>query len=179
MRTRLSSPLPLRFTADDSDAAYDQWGANCGPHSIAAACGETLVAMRTALPDFRGFMSPTEINRALLVLCKNANFKSRLKTKTLCNGINRIQWEGKWLNPGVPPRVAYFHTHYVAHFDGWVLCTAQVPWLWLSIEEWNRLTTDPWHITHHWEMRAPVAPELLNSVPSVPPHSASVTKSNP
>lgn len=156
MTTRISSHLPLLFTADQSDAANEEWGANCGPHSLAAACGHKLSSIRTALPNFRGFMSPTEISHALTVLCEPFKFKSRLKTDVFCNGINRIQWEGKWLNPGVPPRVAYFHTHYVAHFDGWVLCSGHVPWLWLSIKEWKRLTTEPWHITHHWEMKAPV-----------------------
>lgn len=79
--------------------------------------------------------------------------ESRLRTYTLINGINRIQSEGWWLDAGVDPREAYKHTHYVAHFDGWVMCTACDPAVWAEISFWAdffRKEYGPFHITHHF-----------------------------
>jgi len=153
----VSAP-PLFYTEADSDLANDEWQASCGPHSIAAACGKTLDEVRAVLVNFKGWMSPTMMSAALgalgytdILLHKNQ------KTGDLCNGINRVQWEGKWLNPGVPARIAYFHTHYVAHFNGWVLCTACLPAKWIKESDWrdfhfNQEPPSPFHITHHWHL---------------------------
>lgn len=151
---------PLRFTAADSERAEKEWKATCGPHSLAAACGLTLEAVRPALTNYKGWMSPTQISLALVALGKTHNLRHHLKTAELCDGINRIQWEGKWLNPGVPARVAYFHTHWVAHFAGWVLCTACEPAQWITADSWRQFHLEceprsPFHITHHYGLEAP------------------------
>lgn len=77
-----------------------------------------------------------------------------LKTPTLCEGINRLQWEGKWLNPGVPARVAYFHTHWVAKCGDFVLCTATEPSAWIPESDWRDFLVNalkkPFHVTHHY-----------------------------
>lgn len=148
----------LRYTLADSKGAFAEWKATCGPHSIAAACSKTLDdvrrAMTTAGVNYRGWMSPTQVAKTLGALCQAFTLQSGLKTHDLCDGINRVQWEGKWLNPGVPPRIAYFHTHLVAHFGGWVLCTACVPNDWIRADEWATHWRSemymPFHITHHW-----------------------------
>jgi len=150
-----SGSPPLLYTLDDSVKANREWGASCGPHSIAAACGLTLDQVRPALVNYKGWMSPTNITQSLLRLGKVHNLRHHLKTQELCNGINRIQWEGKWLNPGIPARVAYFHTHWVAHFNGWVLCTACLPDEWLPVETWRAFAAQanrPFHITHHYQI---------------------------
>lgn len=146
---------PLLFTKEESEIANRKWKATCGPHSIAAACGITLEEVRTALTDYKGWMSPTMISQTLLALGKRYQLRKGMRTQELCDGINRIQWEGPWLDPGVPARVAYFHTHYVAHFQGMVLCTACLPATWISVEDWRRHHLEmepptPFHITHHW-----------------------------
>jgi hypothetical protein len=46
----LAPPL-LRYTAADSTAANETWGANCGPHSIAAALGLSLEQLCRASPE--------------------------------------------------------------------------------------------------------------------------------
>ena len=89
-----------------------------------------------------------------------------LKTATLCNGINRIQWEGPWLKPGVPPAAAYKHTHWVAHWAGWVLCTAVESYRWVPVAWWAEVlkhSGEAWHVTHHYEL--PTSPEILANVP--------------
>ena len=108
---------------------------------------------------FKGWMSPTYINRTLDQLGIEYQLTKGLKTMALCEGINRIQWEGKWLNRGVPARVAYFHTHLVAHFGGQVLCTCCRTAEWIPEQDWrdHLLHTEPvspFHITHHWLLRA-------------------------
>jgi hypothetical protein len=147
------SDLPkLCYSAEESERANLDWKASCGPHSIAAACGLTLEAVRPALVNYKGWMSPTQMSQALLFLGRLTQARV-VKTLTLCNGINRVQWEGKWLNPGVPPRVAYFHTHWVAHCRGWVLCTACAPAEWIREDEWAEFHHSqgrPFHITHHY-----------------------------
>lgn len=148
---------PLRYTEADSERAEREWKATCGPHAIAAACGKTLDDVRPALTNYKGWMSPTQVSQALLALGVVHNLRHHLKTWDLCDGINRVQWEGKWLNPGVPARVAYFHTHWVAAFNGWVLCTACEPAKWIREGEWRHFHLNcepisPFHITHHYQL---------------------------
>ncbi len=157
----MSQPRPLFYTEQDSIEANKAWKATCGPHSIAAACGITLERVRATMSlagiNYRGWMSPTQVGNTLRALGRSYKLTSGQKTTNLCNGINRIQWEGKWLNPGVPARVAYFHTHLVAHFDGWVLCTACVTDTWIRADDWRQCLLSepdpsPFHITHHYEL---------------------------
>lgn len=157
----MSARPPLHFTAADSEGAEATWKATCGPHAIAAALGLTLDQVRPVLTNYKGWMSPTQMTQALVKLGAVHGLTHRLKTMDLCEGINRVQWEGKWLNPGVPARVAYFHTHWVAHFGNWVLCTACEPAEWIPATDWrdfhlNKEPRSPFHITHHYTLtRAP------------------------
>lgn len=150
---------PLFYTDLESALANKEWKATCGPHSIAAASGKTLADVRAGMVqggvNYRGWMSPTQVTNTLRALnVVPRQIQSKLKTMDLCNGINRVQREGKWLNPGVPPRVAYFHTHLVAHFDQWVLCTCCDTAKWIPEWEWRHFhlmcAKSPFHITHHW-----------------------------
>jgi hypothetical protein len=170
----MNNPLPpLFFTPDESVDANGEWGANCGPHSIAAACGLSLVDVRKLLPNFRGFMNVTEMTDALTRAGIAFTFANRLKTPSLCAGINRLQWEGPWLNPGVPKRAAYKHTHFVARAGNHVLCTAYSSGGWAPMEWWEahlKETQQGWHITHYWAFSAPL--RLCGSKPS-PPSSPS------
>lgn len=95
-------------------------------------------------------MNPTKMRLTLYELGRKFVFIGGLKTQELCNGINRVQWEGPWLEPGVPARVAYRHTHWVAHLDGWVLCTVCNPAEWIPVEDWREYTEQDFHITHHY-----------------------------
>jgi len=145
----------LRFGAEDSEQANEDWGANCGPHSLAAISGKTLEEVRWCLFDFRGYMTPTDIEGALCRLQSSWRRTIGLKTKRLCNGVNRIQFEGSWLNPGVNPKAAYAHTHWIAFVDGWVLCTAVAPALWLCQDFWSAQISamgKQWHVTHHYAL---------------------------
>ena len=140
----------LRYTAADSEKANQDWKATCGPHSIAAALGLTLKEVRPQIPKYKGWMSPTQMEQTLQNLKARFSLVKELKTDELCPGINRIQWEGPWLNDPNPIK-AYFHTHWVAHFNGWVLCTAYEPALWIRTDEWRtHHCENPFHVTHHY-----------------------------
>lgn len=147
---------PLSYSPMESHQAKTIWKASCGPHSIAAACGISLNKTRAHLDGFRGLLNPTEIGAALQSLKQKFNTLGRLKTQKLCEGINRVQWEGPWLDEDRPPHHAYQHTHYVAFRQGWVLCTTIASDRWVPEEEWRKTLSDnkkPLHITHHWEIQ--------------------------
>lgn len=154
----MKCPIPLRWTQAGSDQHHALWGANCGPHSIAAAAGVSLWQVQRHIVNFRGWMNPSMVGTALTSLGIYYALRKGLRTRTLCNGISRIQWEGTWLNPGVPPAAAYAHTHFVAHFNGWVLCTFATPSEWIALEAWQGfldLLSKPWHVTHHYLLPEP------------------------
>lgn len=153
--------MKLYFTDEDSERANEEWGANCGPHSIAAALGLSLDVARTLMPDFegKGYTNPTMVRGAL----ERAGIKylllKGLHSEDLCEGINRVQWEGPWLKPGVPPGAAYWHTHLVASANGYVFCTCMPERLWYPVRRWKhalellclREKYIGWHITHHFQ----------------------------
>jgi hypothetical protein len=152
--------VKLFFTEEDSQRANDEWGANCGPHSLAAAIGCTLDRAHELLPtfDYKRYVNPTMMACALVMADIDYVLSKGLRTPVLCEGLNRIQWEGKWLRPGVPARVAYGYTHWVAHVKGWVFCTCMPIRLWITEQEWResiaevcqRNKSDGWHVTHHY-----------------------------
>jgi len=150
------SDRPLvRWTEEECDTAHDEWGANCGPHSIAAALGKTLKEVRPHIPNFRGWMNPTQVGETIRNLGAAYELTKGLKTKDLCDGVSRIQWEGPWLKPGVPKAAAYRQTHWIAHFGGWVLCTLAYPYAFLTRAQWERvidLHEKGWHVTHHYKI---------------------------
>lgn len=149
-----TAPFLLPWTPGELDEHHRVWGANCGPCSLAAATGRTLAQIRAILPDFRGYMNPAHMDRAIVAGLKlPLSVKPRLRTATPCHGLNRVQWEGPWLDAGVHPGAAYAHTHWIAHVGGWVLCTGISPNQWITLAEWTAALTaaaKPWHLTHHY-----------------------------
>jgi len=165
-------PARPRFTEADADRANEVWGSNCGPGAIAAITNMTLDELRPHLGDFeqKHYTNPTlmfDILRRLGVAWQRRQDKEWPDW-----GLVRIQWEGPWTKPGVPPRVAYRHTHWVGccrHeaeigiFDincmashGWVSRKAWsdivVPWL---LEECVPKASGGWHITHSIDVARP------------------------
>lgn len=162
-----------RFTADDADRAYDEWGANCGPGAIAAICGITLDELRPHMGDFerKHYTNPT-LMWAVLDSLGVAWAKVTPAVSWPQYGLVRIQWEGPWSEPGAQPRWAYRHTHWVGAatdpvkgvgiFDinaigngsGW--CSLDdwramiVPWI---LNECVPRASGGWHLTHVVEVR--------------------------
>ena len=103
-----------RFSHADAIRAADEWGANCGPGAIAVILGMTLDESRPHLGDFerRRYTNPGLMWSILDGL--GIRWSKILRPRRWpAYGLARVQWEGPWTAPGVPPRVAYRHTHWV------------------------------------------------------------------
>jgi hypothetical protein len=166
--------MRVRFSADDAGRAYDEWGANCGPGALAGVMGMTLAEVRPHMGDFerKRYTNPTLMFDCLARAGARWTFEKGSRDWPRY-GLARIQWEGPWTKPGVPPRVAYRHTHWVGScvrsaanigiFDincmesgGWVSLsdweTLVVPWL---LKETEPKADGRWHITHAIEVTQP------------------------
>lgn len=170
-----TGPKRLRFTAEDADAAHEEWGCNCGPGALAAILDITLAEVRPLMGDFerRGYTNPTLMFDALN---KSGRRWKRLGSGSAFNwpgyGLARIQWHGPWTEPGVPARVAYRNTHWVGAqagrnsmgvFDinavnsgGWVdvndWAGILVPWI---LKNCVPKANGRWTITHAIEVDSP------------------------
>lgn len=177
MRNAMSFHSECRFTLDDAQSAADAWGCNCGPGAIAAVCGLTLDGLRPHLGDFerKGYTNPTLMWSILDRI--GAHWHITKSARTWPDyGLARVQWEGPWTAPGVPPRVACRHTHWVGArqktigvdiFDincicagGWVDVSEWVgqvvPWL---LSECVPKANGRWHLTHVVEITPPRLPD--------------------
>lgn len=156
------------FDEAEMDAASKAWGCNCGPSALAAIVGMKLDAVRPHIPDFdsRHYTNPTMMKAALTSL--GVGFEAlpvTVPSHTMAwRGLVRIQWEGPWLNPGVPAAAAYRQTHWVASlactkgtmiFDcngGWCLMKEWEAVVVPKLLEYVKRSTG-WHTTHRWELR--------------------------
>lgn len=187
-------PPAARFSLDDAQLAGDTWGANCGPGAIAAVCGLTLEELRPYLGDFeqKRYTNPTLMWETLGRLGVKLRIRSNPGVPWVTwpkYGLARVQWEGPWTEPGVPPRVAYRHTHWVGVceepgsetniFDincmcvgGWIPLSewsdSLVPWL---LKYCEPKANGGWHLTHKVEIERTCLPLTLASL-SKPPTSA-------
>lgn len=166
----MNALLP-RFTLEDADRAYGEWGANCGPGALAAMLGLTLDEAKPHMWesgfDEKRYTSPSMMDAALRSTGKSWTKIGALWPKW---GLVRIQWEGPWTEPGVPVRARYRYTHWVGAmtradgaigvFDincmsngtGWAALAdwsnILVPWITKQIPRAN----GGWHITHAIEV---------------------------
>ena len=163
---------PVRFTLDEAQAAADTWGMNCGPGAIAAVLGLTLDELRPSMGDFerKGYTNPT-LMWAILNAINARWYLVKPPSQWPRYGLARVQWEGPWTAPNVPPRVAYRHTHWVGSriigdnheiFDinamcagGWISkrewAAELVPWL---LKECEPKASGHWHLTHSVEVES-------------------------
>ena len=177
-RTADSRLVSARFTLDDAQRARDEWNFNCGPAALAVVSGLTLQDLRPQMGDFesKGYTNPTLMFDCLNRLGINWKpRKARGPTGWHSDGLHvwprfglcRVQWEGPWTAPGVPIRVRYRHTHWIAVdstiegeepnvFDvncmcvgGWVPLSewrhSVVPWL---LKQCVPRANGAWHLTH-------------------------------
>jgi hypothetical protein len=104
------------FKPPDVDTAWEAWGANCGPATLAAIAGYSLKQLRPGLGDFerRRYMNPTHMLDACR--CIRLPVARHGKQWPSANEIAAvfIQWGGPWLKPGVPIGAAYRNTHWIA-----------------------------------------------------------------
>ena len=135
----------------DTIEAGDAWGANCGPMALAAVLDlPTVEAARPLVQPFRGFMSPTDMYRAL----DRAGAKYMDVERVSLLGLVRIQWVGPWCEPGIDPRASYRYTHWIGmrhagqpepgRLGEGTLIYDATPNRWIEISEWTRWCPSLW-----------------------------------
>ena len=175
MRPAPAIKLP-RFTLEKAAVCAEAWGFNCGPAALAAICDLTPEEARQYLVGFdrKRYTNPMMMFQALrdipdLEWCK-------IGAEWPDHGLARIQWHGRWMEPQVPRRARYRHTHWVGThktatqrgvFDvnflgngsGWcsiaVWRTYVVPWI---LKECEPKSNGGWSVTHGLEVRASLGP---------------------
>ncbi|HUW08392.1 MAG TPA: hypothetical protein VM537_01625 [Anaerolineae bacterium] len=167
MKTKLD--LLPRFSTDDADRAFNEWGANCGPGAIAAICGLTLDEVRGHMGDFesKGYTNPTLLYAALDSI--GVRYQKLRPVAWPGYGLVRVVWEGPWAAPNVPARAWYRHTHWIGTavvagdrgiFDincmnngvGWVAFTAWSSNIAPFLARQEPKATGEWHIVNGVEV---------------------------
>ena len=172
----------VRFTIDDEQRAFDEWGCNCGPAALCAVLNMTPDEIRPHLREFerKRYTNPSLMAAILRDLgipfkrhyeCLGANRPVNTRNPYWYPefGLMRVQWDGPWTRPGVPIRARYRHTHWIAvelneHifriFDVNAMCVGG----WISWSEWERQlvpwllrqtepkATGEWWPTHSWQI---------------------------
>jgi hypothetical protein len=174
--------MNLRFTLEDANRAYDEWGCNCGPSAVAAIMGMSLDDVRPHMGDFeqKHYTNPTLMWEVLRSIGRRwrIDHARRIPEKVWPkHGLARVQWEGPWTAPGVPMRARYRHTHWVAAQmgkapDDWGVfdINAMNSGGWVSLADWTRVIapwiirelvprgSGGWHLTHVVEIEKPDVP---------------------
>lgn len=188
LKPRRIIPWEYPFTADEANNAHDRWGCNCGPTALAAMLGLKPDNVFPHIPKFaeRRYTNPSMMQAALRSLGVDymevddtedrEEPSGRTDLRWPKYGLMRIQWEGPWLNPGVPVAAAYRYTHWVGvvciekgdplfgRFPGrWLFdcnCGWSGPNQWVEsvvkpITSEIKRATGGWHPTHRWELQLP------------------------
>lgn len=119
-----SLPGAARFSRDEVIAAGEEWNFNCGPGALCAVLGMKPAQLRPHLLDFerKGYTNPTLMFGVLKGLKVDHYPTYRGDDPAAADdmklwpifGLVRIQWGGRWTNPGVPMAARYRQTHWIA-----------------------------------------------------------------
>jgi hypothetical protein len=123
LETPTTSRYSYTFSEEDAERAAKEWGCNCGPTALAFATRRHIEAVKDAIPCFteKGYTSPTMMKAGLAnlkvkyraMLCAR-NADSLLGELDQSLSLVRIQFTGPWTAPGMNPKWAYWHTHWIA-----------------------------------------------------------------
>lgn len=127
--------------------------------------------VRAALTGFdeKRYTNPTMMYGALAALGvpfrKEKQVAGRREEALAKYGLCRVQWEGPWLNPGVPAAAGYRLTHWIGtmEFGGDEFWVFDVNGGWTEFAPWERDTvprltrlypraTGGWHVAHTLEL---------------------------
>lgn len=173
------------FTIADANKAIREWGCNCGPSALAFAAQTSLDAARAAITDFdsKHYTSPTMMRTAVAKMGREfdeADPNDPCRPDLLMCierriALVRVQWTGPWTQPGVNPKWAYWHTHWVAAWrDRGVPLVFDInggvnrfeDWAGIIVPELTagiRRADGGWHPTHVWRL----IPALQDHVPVI------------
>lgn len=160
------------FTIKEFEAAWNDWGANCGPTAISVICNKPLNYVRNHIDKFdeRRYVNPKMMVKTLDSMGIDYHVTERNTWPSY--GLARIQWCGPWTENGVPEFRKWRHTHWVGAnsqnsdnigiFD---INAIRNETGWCSLDDWKNYiipyiidTCEPecngkWHITHSIEIK--------------------------
>ncbi|WP_395736304.1 hypothetical protein [Prosthecobacter sp.] len=137
--------MTLPYTKAESDTAHREWKAMCGHHSIAAASGRPLEAVRRSGIKLCGWMNPTMVSQCLSGLGVSA-ILHKLPTVKMNSDelllepyyhprrVMRVQFHGPWMKG--PPTVQYRYTHYIACLEEAIMDPLLDTNVLLRMEDW-------------------------------------------
>jgi hypothetical protein len=149
LQAHAAAPPAMRFTADEAQVAFDDWGFNCGPGALCGVLELRPEQVRPHLPGFeeKRYTNPTMLQAALRSLGVSSTTQGHAQglAKPIWPklGFARIQWGGRWMKPGVPMAARYWHTHWVG---SWVS-----PGGTLAVFDVNAVESGGWLNLHVWE----------------------------
>lgn len=137
----------------EAEAASNAWGCNCGPAAVAAIMGMTLSEVRPFMGEFerKSYTNPTLMWQTFDRIGRPWRKAGAVWPRF---GLARIQWEGPWMQQGVPIGARYRHTHWVGSWKtterGHGIFDINATYNgtgWCSFEHWVESLVP--HITHH------------------------------
>ena len=125
----------MLFAPPDVDAAYDAWGANCGPCSLAAVLGVSVEAVRPFMDSGWERRRYTNLMHMYAAL-RNAGAKVSPTpgTEFPAHGLAFIQWKGPWDSHVLR---AYQHTHWLG-IDGEMVYDLNADASWVKRDLWKK-----------------------------------------
>lgn len=167
-------PTAVSFTMEEANRLFEERRFNCGPAALCAVLGVRPEAALRSIPHFgqRGYTSPKMMRAGLQtlgaavseLLSEESAVTSPQDAPYPSRGVVRVQWGGRWTDPGVPVRARYRHSHWIARvgdhaFDINCMCVGGwVPWPeWRDqVAPWLIRTLETkataWWPTHCWEV---------------------------
>jgi hypothetical protein len=122
----------LPVVPPDIGQSIQELGATCGPVSVAAVFGTSVVEVMRFFPGFPQKNWVTSADMRYALDCAGARWERRSCLPRI--GVALIQLEGPWTSPGAPVRAQLGQTHWVACRNGYVLDLNIGDWL--EMEEW-------------------------------------------
>jgi len=121
------------YAPSDVDAAYESWGANCGPCSLAAILGVPVADVRQYVNGFdkKRYMNLTDMMAALTAAGRQFDLVPR---RFPVHGLAFIQWKGPWDSHVLR---AYQHTHWLG-IDGEMVYDLNADASWVKRDLWKK-----------------------------------------
>jgi hypothetical protein len=116
------------YSPTDMQMAAEGLGAACGHGALAALLGIPVVMAATKYLPGKTWVNMPAMEEAMR---KAGHLFTIVGRKMPVEGLALIQWEGPWTQPGVPPRVACMHRH-------WIAVSGDQVWD-ANLEEWTQM----------------------------------------
>lgn len=119
-----------------------EFRATCGPVSLAALLGTTVIEVMRFFPEFPQRDYATQADMVYALQSCGARFQAEVDPSLPIDGVSLVQIEGHWTRPGVPIRAQLRYTHWVACRCGYIF--DQNIGDWLESSEWLNRGAATW-----------------------------------